>query len=374
MFQVDQPANKLKKLEERKFSDLKLREREHLQEWLADMPEALGEELLIIQKEFDGFADTRERLDLLALDKEGRLVIIENKLDDSGRDVVWQAIKYAAYCSNLKKSEIVEIYQKYLDRYANSESATARIIEFLDVETLEETVLNSGNQQRLIFIAAHFRKEVTATTMWLLAHGIQAQCFKVTPYSFADELFIDLQQIIPTPEAADFMIGMATKETEATATQGAMRQSHRLRLEFWQHLLEVFKDKGISKYVNISPSKDHWLTAATGVSGCGYALIFGKTEARVELSLQRSSKEENKWIYDQLYSQKDELDKAFGHQMEWRRMADKISSRIQYATAFDGYNKDNWPDIIEWLGQHMEKLDRAFTAPLAKINTRLKSV
>lgn len=32
--------------------------------------------------------DTRECLDLLALDKDGNLVIIENKLDDSGRDVV----------------------------------------------------------------------------------------------------------------------------------------------------------------------------------------------------------------------------------------------------------------------------------------------
>lgn len=40
-------------------------------------PSSLGEELLIIQKEFDGFADTRERLDLLAIDKNGNLVIIE---------------------------------------------------------------------------------------------------------------------------------------------------------------------------------------------------------------------------------------------------------------------------------------------------------
>ena len=36
--------------------------------WLVRMPDALGEELLIVQKEFDGFAETRERLDLLALD------------------------------------------------------------------------------------------------------------------------------------------------------------------------------------------------------------------------------------------------------------------------------------------------------------------
>lgn len=65
----------------------------------------------------NGSATTRERLDLLALDKEGNLVIIENKLDDSGRDVVWQALKYASYCSTLTKEEIIRIFQEYLDKY-----------------------------------------------------------------------------------------------------------------------------------------------------------------------------------------------------------------------------------------------------------------
>lgn len=44
---------------------------------------------MIIQKEFDGFDDTRERLDLLALDKDGNLVIIENKLDWTTVAVMW---------------------------------------------------------------------------------------------------------------------------------------------------------------------------------------------------------------------------------------------------------------------------------------------
>lgn len=33
----------------------------------------------------------RERLDLMAIDKDGNLVIIENRLDDSGRDMVRRA-------------------------------------------------------------------------------------------------------------------------------------------------------------------------------------------------------------------------------------------------------------------------------------------
>ena len=122
MFHGDVPGNRLVRLEERRFAALNLREREHLQDWLVRMPDALGEELPIIQKEFDGFADTRERLDVLALDKEGRLVVVENKLDDSGRDFVWQALKYVAYCSSLKKAEIVEIYQSYLNRWSDGAS------------------------------------------------------------------------------------------------------------------------------------------------------------------------------------------------------------------------------------------------------------
>ena len=87
MFLINKAENRIIKLKQKTFAELGFKERENLQEWLADNPEALGEELLMIQKEFSGFTDTRERLDLLALDKRGNLVIIENKLDDSGKNV-----------------------------------------------------------------------------------------------------------------------------------------------------------------------------------------------------------------------------------------------------------------------------------------------
>ena len=87
---------------------------------------------MIIQKEFDDFDDTRERLDLLALDKDGNLVIIENKLDDTGRDVMWQALKYASYCSSLTKNQIIEIYSNYLTRYCGGGDARELLSDFLD--------------------------------------------------------------------------------------------------------------------------------------------------------------------------------------------------------------------------------------------------
>jgi len=379
MFQIDRSANRLCKLERTSFSEVGFREREHLQEWLATMPDALceamseGEDgLLIIQKEFDGFDGTRERLDLLALDRAGQLVIIENKLDDSGRDVVWQALKYAAYCSSLKKAEIVGIFQQYLDRQGGGDAA-GMICEFLGEDTLDEVVLNDGTNQRVVFIAANFRREVTATVLWLREHQIDARCVKVVPYRFGEEIFVDLQQVIPTPEAADYMIRMAQKESEERSASTAQGHRHKVRLEFWQKALEKLREDGSSRHQNVSPTKENWLSVGTGVSGCSYTLVLLKTEMRVEVSIQRSSAAENKWIFDQLFAQREEIEEAFGEKLDWHRNDDQKRCLINLSEPCDGFDPENWPDMTSWMSDRIRRLEAAFTDPLARLNQRLKS-
>lgn len=73
LYKIDDSENSITKVELKSFSALGYKERDHLQELIAKNPEVFGEELLIIQKEFDGFNDTNERLDLPALDKKGNL-------------------------------------------------------------------------------------------------------------------------------------------------------------------------------------------------------------------------------------------------------------------------------------------------------------
>jgi hypothetical protein len=55
MYQINTAANEIVELSTKGFGELGFKEREHLQEWIAKCPESLGEELLIIQKEFDGY-------------------------------------------------------------------------------------------------------------------------------------------------------------------------------------------------------------------------------------------------------------------------------------------------------------------------------
>lgn len=369
MFIINRDENNIAPLSRKSFSELGFREREHLQEWIAKKPDILGQELLIIQKEFDGWNNSRERIDLLAIDKDGALVVVENKLDDSGRDVAWQAIKYAAYCSSLTKSEIADIYQKYLDARQNMMPSSARqnICEFLGEEDFNELSLNEGQTQKIILVGAKFRNEVTATCLWLLAHKIDVRCIRIEPYVLDDQIFLNVDQIIPPPEAEEYMIRVGTKEAEEKSTRGITRLSHSLRLEFFGKLLESLTSQAQKIYANRSPGRDHWLTGSTGASGVHYSFSFLKNALRVELSMQRSSSDENKYFYDKLLGSKAQIETDFGDDLDWMRLDDRIASRIVYEITFDSYNKDNWSEAIKWLDTNMNNLISSLDPHLSSI-------
>jgi hypothetical protein len=380
MYKVDTPTNSLHSLQEVSFSSLGFTERYHLQEWLAKNPQALtrdnDDELLIIQKEFAGFDDTKERLDLLAIDKQRNLVIIENKLDDSGRDVVWQALKYAGYCANLRKDQILDIFQLYLDKYEPGETRPAAEVmaEFLECESLDEVQINLSRTQRVMMVAASFRKEVTNTALWLMQFGLRVQCFKVKPYKFNDDVFVDIRQVIPTPEAESFMIGMAQKEAEEQSTSGELKTRHYLRKAFWTKTLERLKASSCTLYNNISPSTDHWLSAGSGISAVSYNLIFSKKEIRVELWIAKASAESNTFAFNWLYEHKEAIENTFAHALKWESLPGKKSCRISFATPATSLDESNWPVMIDWLLVNLTAFEKALDPFIAPLNLALKDI
>ncbi|EPM7555380.1 DUF4268 domain-containing protein [Citrobacter freundii] len=380
MYKVDMPTNSLRSLQEVSFSSLGYTERYHLQEWLAKNPQALtrdnDDELLIIQKEFAGFDDTKERLDLLAIDKQRNLVIIENKLDDSGRDVVWQALKYAGYCANLRKEQILDIFQLYLDRYEPEETRPAAEVmaEFLGCESLDEVQINQSRTQRVMMVAASFRKEVTNTALWLMQFGLRVQCFKVKPYKFNDDVFVDIRQVIPTPEAESFMIGMAQKEAEEQSTSGGVKAILMIRKAFWTKTLERLKTSSCTLYNNISPSTDHWISAGSGISAVSWNLIFSKKESRVELWIAKSSAESNTFAFNWLYEHKEAIENTFGQALKWEPLPGKKSCRISFATPATSLDESNWPAMIDWLLVNLTAFEKALDPFIAPLNIALKDI
>ena len=365
MFVLDKETNKIIRIESKTFRDFGLREKEHLQEWIANYPECLGEELLIIQKEFDGFNDTSERLDLLALDKSGTLVVIENKLDDTGKNVTWQVIKYVSYCSTLSKQQIKEIYQAYLDKYFMGKNAEESIIEFYSGKPFAEISLNNDDQ-RIILVSGKFRKEITSSVMWMLNHGIKAQCFKITPYEYNKQVLLDVEQIIPVKEAEEYIIKMADKSREEKVIKETNRDIYELRKVFWAELLIKFNLIS-TLFKNVNPGFDHWLSAGSGVGGATFEFVITKNYSGVDLLISKDSQEENKRIFDNLYKNQVTIDEAYGSELVWERLDEKKSSRIaDRLFDVDITDREDWDKIKDFLCQTMLKFEKVLKEPLKK--------
>lgn len=367
MYLINRDTNRIEPLQKRSFSELGFRERSNLQEWIANHPVALGEELLVIQKEFAGFADTAERLDLLALDKRGNLVIIENKLDDSGRDVTWQALKYASYCSSLTKEQIRSIFQHYLDQLSPGVSAADRLAEFFQAE-YEELELNPGVTQRIVLIAGHFRKEVTSTVLWLMNYKLQVQCFEATVYARDEELFLNLEQIIPLRGAEEYIIGMAEKTQEDAMRQKEIPERYRVRREFWTYVLERMNRES-ELFRNISPGNDAWIGTGSGVGGIVFNMVATSKASRVELYINRE-RPENEQIFDALFSRHAEFEEAMGMPVNWFRNDDGKGCRIDVTTHGNVYDRDRWVEMADFLIPTAIRFIATFRDPLLE-NVRM---
>lgn len=371
MYLIDRGKNKIQKLTKCSFSELGFKERDHLQEWIAKLPNVFDEELLIIQKEFAGFSDTNERLDLLALDKNGDLVIIENKLDDTGKDVTWQALKYTSYCSGLSKDNILKIYQEYLNKFHSGQSAEENLSEFYDSE-YEDITINKGFTQRIILVAAKFRKEVTSSVLWLLNYNLRIQCFKVSPFSKDGQLFLTMDQIIPIKDAEEYMIGMAEKTKADLVIRTELKNRHIVRHEFWSKLIQQMNTKS-NLFQNISPGKYNWIGTGSGVSGIAFNFVVSKNYGRTELYIDKGIKEGNEVIYDELYKFRNEIEKDFGGELVWERIDNKRACRIKSEMSSNVFISENWPKMFEFMIDNMIRLEKSLKQKVNNVWSEIKS-
>jgi hypothetical protein len=209
MFRVDVSNKRLIALKPTGFTELGLRERFDIQEWIEKTPAILGEELLVIGKELT--LPSARRLDLLCVDKAAALVIVELKRDDSGASVEWQAIKYASYCANFLPEEIFRQFALYLGKPELDPAKT--IEEFIDVD-----IASLNSKQRIILVSREFNSEVISAVIWLREFTVDIQCTRLAPYLDADgALFIKPETIIPLPEAKDYIERKEYKERVAAA-------------------------------------------------------------------------------------------------------------------------------------------------------------
>jgi len=87
---------------------------EKIERWVAEDLSLIGVDGVVIGCQVD--TDHGKRIDLLAMDRDGNLIIVELKRDRSPRDIVAQVLDYASWVCRLSTSEVHEIAVSKLSR------------------------------------------------------------------------------------------------------------------------------------------------------------------------------------------------------------------------------------------------------------------
>lgn len=360
LYIYDKKNKKISPSEETDFRTHKIMERRDIEKWVIDFPEILGEELLIITTEYDKFDKTKERLDLLAIDKNGKLVVVELKREESGKSVELQAIKYAAYCSTMTIEDIVNSRKDFIAKNGKEkteEEIKSELFDFIDNDDFEEL----DDKPRVMLVAKEFRPEVTATVLWLRKFGVDISCIKLMPYKIdGEKIGLVSSIIIPLPEDEEYIIKSERKES----VEKTLTRTQEEYLKFYRELVHAIKGKIPIPLPKPKPLSYYQIP--TGISGIHFEWVFhGRPRSifGVELHFEKWNKDTNKNLLKEMEKLKNEIEKETGEKVIIQEDWGKTRARL-YIEKNEGKMTD---ELKKWAIEKMAILHKLLQPKLEKL-------
>jgi hypothetical protein len=257
---------------------------EQLEKWLEKNCDHLleKEQLLVIGKQVK--TEYNHYPDLLALDKMGNLVVIELKRGKTPRDVVAQALEYAAWAAKLSPEEISEIASNYL---ANSVSLIELLKDKFHIDEEFESI-SINPRQRIIIVSERIDPVVEDVIRLLRRNGLDIIYVRFGFFKSKAEEFIELETLIgreepgpprpPLPKHSPFYDFFITFE-------------EKLRSEIDKNFIKFGASKSFSDW-----SKWLWFTEK---SGFNYFLIrFKKDPSSLEIGYYTTDENDIAFLKD----------------------------------------------------------------------------
>lgn len=195
-----------------------LMERAHLQEWIIAHPVILGAGVKIVTVEYDGWVVAgdaqKNRLDVLGLDLDGRLVVAELKRGIAPDTVEMQVIKYAAMASRFRLDTLASAHAAFSSSRGTPmtpEQATEALQAHAELVS-DKTLANP----RVVVIAQGFSPIVMSSVVWLAERGVDLALVRFQPYEHAGQVFVTFSQLYPLPDLEKSMVSPGTPTAEVS--------------------------------------------------------------------------------------------------------------------------------------------------------------
>lgn len=321
------------------FPELGIGERADIQRLLRGQISILGEELLVLAEEFGDWKESKRRIDLLAVDRDANLVVIELKRTQDGGHMELQAIRYASMVAAMTFERAAAIYAAF--KSEPIDAAKKQLLEFIGWHEPDEDAF--ANQVRIVLVSADFSKELTTAVLWLREHEIDIRCIRLQPYTVAGKTLVDVQPIIPLPEAEEYTVRLREKEQEERRNRSGRwsAESRQFCIDYWNGVLDAIRPSGILQTDGKAMRKEdmrfkvNWPTFYLKA-------YFSRRAPKMSVWLQPRGSLATEH-YESLKVHQAEIDKAFGAGLLWQDEELSITYRL------DGYDANI---RTEWTRQH----------------------
>jgi hypothetical protein len=181
-----------------------------------------GDTMLVIGRQVVN--DANRRLDLVALDNTGAIILIEVKRDP--RDMMYrkdnaeiQAVRYAASLATLRTIDdlVATLYGPYIHKFqpeqraedggvrSADEWATKKITEFIRDKQLEPSQIN--NRQKIVLVGAGFDADTRSAAAWMAENGLPIRVIEVRPKKIGGDYFPVIAAVgLGVAAMAEFMV------------------------------------------------------------------------------------------------------------------------------------------------------------------------
>ena len=172
--------------EEREFEDLLEK----------DATLVLGEPLCIISRQ-PPLSTSKQKVDLLALDRQGNCVIIELKRGKPSRTAVTQILEYAAGVSQLSFIELEQLAYRWCQQQGKEFSTlTALHSEFFGYTPGDIRKSAFNQKQRLVLISEGVDTRVLEVAEYLRALGLDLTYISYFSYYAPDEILVATETVL----------------------------------------------------------------------------------------------------------------------------------------------------------------------------------
>ena len=256
-----------------------------LEHWIVDNPDLIGEPLLVLGNQLAEFEEDRDRLDILALDRSGEIVLVELKVSEDFRVTDLQALAYAGAYARRSPKDLARTLRRHMqNRSANPpqrlpgdgtaigvdstgpssrepavayDDALAAITSFIEIDDIADW--QPSQHIRIKLLAPNFPRRVLQTVKWLgdvysvRIEAITMRLFETAPQQYS----LVFERLLPLPAEEEFDMTVRDRENRQRV-ENTSRRPAVLPLLVNDGRLKHDQRLWVAKTVLLVENRDKW--------------------------------------------------------------------------------------------------------------------